>query len=102
MQDKIRLLEVLEELDLHHLSGLPACASWRGLFFNPFQLASALQAEPVPADAPELSKEEAKLLEELPDAPKTRIPPETVKQPSKEGPPIAQRRAASQEAPLAA
>ncbi|CAK0786879.1 hypothetical protein CVIRNUC_010093 [Coccomyxa viridis] len=66
------------------------------------QLPSVPKAEPVPADAPELSKEEAKLLEELPDAPKTRIPPETVKQPSKEGPPIAQRRAASQEAPLAA
>ena len=63
---------------------------------------ASLQAEPVPAGPPELSKEEAKLLEELPDVPKTKIQPEAVKQPSQEGPHIAQRRAASQEAPIAA
>ena len=60
----------------------------------------SLQIEPVPADAPQLSKEEAKLLEELPDAPKKPIAPEAVQ--SKEAPAVAQRRAASQEQPLAA
>ena len=54
----------------------------------------------MPADAPELSKEEAKLLEELPDAPKKPIAPEAVR--SKEAPALAERRAASQEQPLAA
>lgn len=54
----------------------------------------------MPADAPQLSKEEAKLLEELPDAPKKPIAPEAVQ--SKEAPAVAQRRAASQEQPLAA
>ena len=82
--------------------GIPCRRFLERDFLLPFTSASALQAESVPADAPALSKEEAKLLEELPDAPKTRIPPDTVKQPSKEGPPIAQRRAASQEAPIAA
>ncbi len=54
----------------------------------------------MPADAPQLSKEEAKLLEELPEAPKKPIAPEVVR--AKEAPAIAQRRAASQEQPLAA
>ena len=59
-----------------------------------------VQFEPVPADAPQLSKEEATLLEELPDVPKKPIAPEAVR--SKEAPATAQRRAASQEKPLAA
>ena len=54
----------------------------------------------MPADAPQLSKEEAQLLEELPDAPKKPIAPEAVR--AKEAPALAQRRTASQEEPLAA
>lgn len=57
-----------------------------------------IQLEPVPADAPELSKEDARLLEQLPDAPRTVIPPEAVKKKA----PAATRRAASQEEPIAA
>lgn len=56
----------------------------------------------MPADVPELSKEEAKLLDKLPDAPKTVISPEAVRTSTDGKPALAQRRAASQEEPLAA
>lgn len=49
-------------------------------------------------DAPELSKEDAQLLEQLPDAPKTVIPPEALKKEARAN----TRRAASQEEPIAA
>lgn len=57
-----------------------------------------IQVEPAPAGAPELSKEDAQLLEQLPDAPRTVIPPEALKKEA----PAATRRAASQEEPIAA
>ena len=61
--------------------------------------AAAKASPPAAAKASELSKEEGKLLEERPTAPKTVISADAVRKPSKEAP---ARRAASQEEPIAA